>query len=236
METSILDSYEAISRKAAEIITRQLEKNKDLLFCAATGNTPTRTYELLAAEYTKRPELFARMRILKLDEWGGIPLDDPGTCEYYLQTHLLAPLQIDPQRYLSFQSDPADPEAECRRIQDLLKKNGPIDCCLLGLGTNGHIGLNEPATSLQPGYHLARLSASTLQHSMVAAMKRPPSYGLTIGMADLLQARTILLLVSGSSKKSITRELLLGKVTTNLPASFLWLHGNTICLLDKEAV
>ena len=236
MEINILDSYEEISRKAASIITRQLEKNGDMLFCAATGNSPTGTYELLAGEYTTRPELFTRMRVLKLDEWGGIPINDPGSCDSYLQTHLLSPLHIDPQRYLSFQSDPSDPELECRRMQDQLKAAGPIDLCLLGLGTNGHIGLNEPASSLQPGCHIARLSASTLQHSMVARMARPPSYGLTIGMADILQARTVLILVSGPSKKSITRDFLSGKLTTSLPGSFLWLHDNAICLLDKESV
>src|SRR4030081_2635355 len=72
MEISILDSYEEISRKAASIITRQLEKNGGMLFCAATGNTPAGTYELLAGVYATKPELFARMRVLKLDEWGGI--------------------------------------------------------------------------------------------------------------------------------------------------------------------
>lgn len=236
MEINILDSYEEISRKAASIITRQLEKNPDLLFCATTGSSPKGTYELLAGEYTTRPELFARMRVLKLDEWGGIPINDPATCESYLQTHLLSPLQIDPQRYLSFQSDPSDPELECRRMQERLTAAGPIDLCLLGLGTNGHIGLNEPAASLQPGCHIARLADSTLQHSMVARMDKPPSYGLTIGMADILQARTILILVSGPAKKIATREFLSEKLTTSLPASFLWLHENTICLLDKELV
>jgi galactosamine-6-phosphate isomerase len=236
MKIDILDSHEEVSRKAAAIITQQLAVNKELLLCAATGNTPGRTYELLAGEYRDRPDLFAHMRVLKLDEWGGLPMNDPGTCESYLQTRLLAPLRITPSRYLSFRSDPADPEMECGKIRGELSAAGPIDCCVLGLGTNGHIGFNEPAASLQPGCHIARLSATTLQHSMVAAMGRQPAYGLTLGMADILQARTILLLITGPSKREIARELLSKKVTTSLPASFLWLHENTICLLDKEAV
>ena len=236
MEIEILNSYEEISRKASAIITRQLEIKRDMLLCAATGNTPARTYQLLAGQYVRKPEDFAAMRVLKLDEWGGIPMNDPGTCESYLNTRLLSPLQITGERYLSFCSDAPDADLECRRIQRELMKAGPIDCCLLGLGMNGHIGFNEPATFLQPGCHIAQLSETTLQHSMVAAMGRPPSYGLTLGMADILQARMILLLVSGSAKKDITRELLSKKVTTSLPASLLWLHGNTICLLDKEAV
>lgn len=236
MEIEILNSYEEISRKASAIITRQLESKKDMLLCAATGNTPTRTYELLAGQYIHRPEDFAAMQVLKLDEWGGIPMNDAGTCESYLNTRLLSPLQITSERYFSFCSDTPNPDLECRRIQGELTKAGPIDCCVLGLGMNGHIGFNEPAAFLQPGCHVAQLSETTLHHSMVTAMSRQPSYGLTLGMADILQARRILLLVSGSAKKEITRELLSKKVTTSLPASLLWLHGNTICLLDREAV
>ncbi|HTI07356.1 MAG TPA: galactosamine-6-phosphate isomerase, partial [Puia sp.] len=232
---SVLDSYKEISREAAGFITRQLEANKAMLLCAATGNTPSGTYERLVEEYDKRPALFDAMRVLKLDEWGGIPMTDPGSCEAYLQARLLSPLRITGDRYLSFRSDAPDPEVECKRVQKELEKAGPIDCCVLGLGLNGHIGLNEPAGSLQPGFHLAQLSEGTLGHSMVAAMNRRPSYGLTLGMADILQARTILLLISGKDKRNITGELLSKKITTSLPASFLWTHPNTICLLDKEA-
>jgi len=236
MEISILDSYEEISRRAAAIITGQLEKKKDLLLGAATGSTPGRTYDLLAEEYGRRPQLFAGMRVLKLDEWGGLRMTDAGTSESYLQERLLSPMGIPPSRYISFASDPADPDLECERMQGELAMAGPLDCCVLGLGLNGHIGFNEPAAFLQPGFHKARLAEATLQHSMVAAMERRPQYGLTLGVGDILQARTILLLISGPAKKDITRELLSKKVTPDLPASFLWLHAHTICLLDKDAV
>jgi galactosamine-6-phosphate isomerase len=236
MEMSILDSYDEISQKAAAIITRQLEAKKDTLLCTATGNSPTGTYGILAKEYTHRPGLFDEVRVLKLDEWGGVPIEDPGTCESYLQTRLLTPLQIPASRYLSFESNPVDPDRECTRMQAVMAAAGPIDCCVLGLGLNGHLALNEPAPELQPHFHLARLTDSTLQHSMVTAMGQRPSYGLTLGMADILRSRLILLLVSGPAKKKITLELLSKKVRTGLPASFLWLHPNTICLLDKDTV
>ena len=235
MEINILDSYEELSQRAADIILRQLDVKKDLLLCAATGNTPGKTYELLGEECARRPERFTDMRVLKLDEWGGLPATDPGSCEYYLQTRLIAPLNIDDRRYISFRNDPADPQEECMRIQGQLSEAGPIDCCLLGLGLNGHIGFNEPASFLQPGCHIARLSTTTLQHPMVATANRQPACGLTLGMADILQARMILILISGSSKKEIAREFLSRRVTAELPASFLWLHANVICLLDNQA-
>lgn len=235
MEIKILDSYEEISRQAAAIITGLLEKKNDLLLAAATGSTPGRTYDLLAEEYRHRPGLFDHLRVLKLDEWGGIDIDDPGTSESYLQSRLLTPLRIDARRYISFASDPADPEEECKHMREKLAAAGPIDCCVLGLGLNGHVGFNEPASFLQPSFHKAQLADGTLQHSMVAAMKRRPSYGLTLGIGDILNARTVLLLVNGAPKKNITKELLSKKVTTECPASFLWLHNNAICLLDKQA-
>lgn len=235
MQITILDTYEDLSRQAAAIILRQLEEKKDMLLCAATGNTPDRTYALLGEEYGRRPGLFDDLRVLKLDEWGGLPMTDPATCEQYLRTRLIAPLGIDDRRYISFCSQPDDPLEECRRIQGRLSEAGPIDCCVLGLGVNGHIGFNEPAAFLQPGCHVAQLSPTSLQHTMVANANGRPSYGLTLGVADILQAGMVLLLVSGPSKKEITRDLLLQRVTPGLPASFLWLHPNAICLLDKQA-
>ena len=120
-------------------------------------------------------------------------------------------------------------------MQAELAKAGPIDCCVLGLGINGHLGFNEPAEYLHPGCHIARLSPTTLQHTMVGDMTSRPSYGLTLGMADILQAKMVLILISGSSKKEITREFLSERVTAELPASFLWLHPNAVCLLDRAA-
>lgn len=235
MEINILNSHEDLSQRAAAIILAQLDAKKDMLLCAATGNSPTRTYELLGEEHRRRPERFANMRVLKLDEWGGLPMTDPGTCEYYLRTRLLAQLNVDDQRYISFRSNPKDPQAECQRIQGQLSEAGPIDCCILGVGINGHIALNEPATFLQPGCHVARLASTTLEHTMLAASNRP-SFGLTLGVADILKAKMILVLVSGPSKKEMMREFLLQRITPEFPASFLWLHSNTVCLLDQQAM
>ena len=234
MKITVLDSYEEISCSAASIITSELEKNKQLMICAATGNSPTRTYEILQQTYRSRPALFSAVNIIKLDEWGGIPMDHKGTCESYLQTHLIGPLAIDHSRYISFFSNPENPQVECDRIKNELDKRGPIDICILGLGMNGHIALNEPADSLKPRAHVATLSASSLTHPMISGTQQP-SYGLTLGVADIFQSKMILMLISGSKKKEVTRELLSAKITTQFPASLLYLHSNTICLVDKDA-
>jgi galactosamine-6-phosphate isomerase len=235
MKIHVPDSYEDLSRQAADILIRQLEGKKDLLFCAATGNTPDGVYSLIKEEYQRRPELFDGLKVIKLDEWGGVPMEDPGTCESYLQNRLIEPLHLESSRYISFQSDPKDPALECRRIQDQLENIGSIDVCLVGLGMNGHLALNEPAGFLEPDIHVAKLSAASLTHSMVSEMNRKPSYGLTLGMRSILESELIVMLVNGKKKKEIARAFLSGKVTTQLPASFLWLHPNVICCIDREA-
>ncbi|MEO6963893.1 MAG: hypothetical protein ABIY90_18135, partial [Puia sp.] len=106
MKINVLDSYEDLSMLAADILVRQLEEKKDLMFCAATGNSPDGVYSLITEEYKQRPELFDGLKVIKLDEWGGVPMEDPGTCESYLQSRLIKPLLLDSSRYISFQSDP----------------------------------------------------------------------------------------------------------------------------------
>lgn len=236
MKIDICQSYSELSQKACDVILYELKWKENLLLCAATGNSPTGTYQLLAEQYGKQPEFFKELRIVKLDEWGGIPMDAPGTCESYLQAHLIQPLELEESRYLSFNSSPYDPQQECSRVQDQLKKEGPIDLCILGLGMNGHLAFNEPADFLQPQAHVASLSASSLEHSMASEMVLKPTYGLTLGMSDILQSKIILILISGAQKRNITNKFLSEKITTLVPASFLWLHPNVICLVEKNAM
>ncbi len=236
MVIDILDTYQELSLKAKDIIVREINKNKKLLLCAATGGSPASTYELLGEEYLKRPKLFEQLRIIKLDEWGGIPMNHPATCESYLQTHLIQPLQIGESRYISFESSPSDPRLECEKIQEQLENAGPIDLCILGLGMNGHLALNEPAEFLQPHCHIAELSSMSLQHQMISEMEIKPAYGLTLGMADILQSKKILMLINGSQKRSIVNKFLSKNITSSLPASFLWLHPDVICLITKDAI
>lgn len=235
MQLEICKSFEAVSQRANDIVAAELQRHRALMLCAATGGSPTRLYELMVEEAGRQPELYSEFTVLKLDEWGGVAMTHPGTCESYLREHLTGPLQIPGSRYIAFQSDPADPEAECERIQQALEQKGPIDICILGIGMNGHIALNEPAPSLHAHCHVARLSEQSLQHPMISGDTEKPGYGLTLGMADIFNSRLILLLINGSKKKEITRAFLEQKISTELPASLLWLHPNVICLIDEDA-
>lgn len=236
MNIETVSSYMEMSQKANELILRAIEKKNSLLLCAATGSSPVGTYQMMANEFEHNSGLFSGLRVIKLDEWGGIPSTWPGTCEAYLQKYLIQPLQISANRYISFNSNPTNPAKECETVNGRLKREGPIDVCILGLGRNGHLALNEPADFLQAHCHVANLSASSLQHQMISEMSEKPSFGLTLGMADIMASKRILLLVSGNEKKDITNQFLSKKINTFLPASFLWLHPNVICLINNESV
>lgn len=218
-------SVAELNKLVSELIIKELAKAQHTLFCTATGNSPTGIYRLLAEK--KNAIDAKKLSIIKLDEWYGLPMDHPATCEYYLQQHLLKPLGIS--SYTAFDSKASDAEAECGRINQYLAKNGPIDLCLLGLGQNGHIAFNEPADFLQPHAHLAPLSETSLTHTMIQNSGADVKYGFTLGMADILQSRKILLPVFGKNKKDIMQQLSEGKISSRLPASFLWLHPDVEC-------
>lgn len=232
---TVTENYEAMSRQAADRILAALTAKPDLLLCAAGGSSPARTYQLLAEQHRRNPAAFARLRVIKLDEWGGLRMDDPGSCETQLRTTLIEPLGLTADRCFGFNNEAAEPEAECERIRRRLAVEGPIDLCLLGLGVNGHVAMNEPAASLRPFAHVAPLTEHSLRHPMLARSKVAPSHGLTLGLAEILAAREILLLVSGTSKRAPLEHLMKRNLTTEFPASFLWLHPNWTVLCDREA-
>lgn len=232
---SISDDYEGLSRLAADRILAALARQPKLLLCAAGGSSPARTYELLAAAHQRDPASFRTLRLVKLDEWAGLGPDDPGSCTAQLRAALIEPLALSEERCFGFRGEAVPSETECERIHERLAAEGPIDVCVLGLGLNGHIAMNEPAASLQPFSHVARLSEESLRHPMLAQTKTKPAHGLTLGMAEILASREIRLLVSGAGKRAALQRLLRREITTAFPASFLWLHPNCTVLCDRAA-
>jgi galactosamine-6-phosphate isomerase len=234
MTPQIFADYESLSRFAADLLIDRLRERPEALFCLATGGTPLLAYSLFAERCAAEPKLAERLRVIKLDEWGGMAMDDPASCEQHLRRTLIEPLGLR-DRYISFDSEAADPPVECARIASWLADHGPIDICVLGLGVNGHLGFNEPATILQPHAHVAQLSAESLGHTMLDRARSRPTHGLTLGMADILQARQVVLLVSGPTKRAPLQRLLGGQISTGFPASLVWLHSDVRLLCDAAA-
>lgn len=236
MKIQYCNDYNALSQLSCDSIVSDLRKRPRQMICMSTGNSPTGTYERLVNVFNDHPKYFDELIIAKLDEWGGIDPNEPSSCESYIQEKIVQPLGIPQNRYISFQSNPDSPKKECDRIQIEIQKKGPIDICILGLGQNGHIGFNEPAYTLTPNCHIAELTADSLNHQMINTLNKKPTYGLTLGMADILQSKKIILLLTGAKKKEVIKKLLSKQITTKLPASFLWLHNQVECYIDAKSV
>jgi galactosamine-6-phosphate isomerase len=235
LQFDVAKSYEEMSRRAEEYIIAELKRRPSLILCASAGGTPRGLYELLAERGQGQPRLFSKMRVLQIDEWGGLPRNHPASCESDLQSKLLQPLGIGKQRYTGFRTEAKNPAAECAKIARWLASNGPIDICILGLGVNGHVAMNEPGAFLKPHTHIAELTESSLNHPMLRDLERKPSHGLTLGMSDILASKLVLLLVNGPHKADALKQLRGQAVTTQFPASFLWLHPRARVLCDGQA-
>ncbi len=222
MRITRVADYQELSALAASHVLQAVKAKPDLLFCAATGGSPTGMY----AEMAKEKTAYRQMRVIKMDEWGIIPLTHPDSCESYLQKHLLGPMDIPAERYVSFDPNSSEPEIEIQRIESYIQANSPMDVCILGLGKNGHIAFNEPAPYLQAGFHKATLAESTIQHDPALSQGAEPAFGWCVGMQGILQSKKIIFLVTGKGKEAALEQILTQQISTDCPASFLWLHPN----------
>ena len=230
MNINYFSNVEAMSSKAAAIVLEEVQRKPNLLLCAATGSSPKLLYQNLAKENQKQKQLFDKTRIIPLDEWIELP-SPKGSCHAYIKAHILSPLQISENRYFGFNGAAKRLDDECDRIQELLIREGPIDLCVVGLGKNGHLGFNEPASTLQLYCHVANLAAQSQEHSMIESTSVKPTKGLTLGMQDILNAKRIILLVSGAGKEAVIEQLLSGEITNDCPATWLWKHDHVDCLV-----
>lgn len=222
-----------MSQKGSEIVLREIDRKPDLLFCVASGGSPAGLYEEMVKKYHQKPDFFSHLRVIKLDEWGGLEDGSVFSSEYDVQRKLIEPLKIDFTRYLTLDPNSQNPGVECARVQQKLEEIGPIDICILGIGVNGHIALNEPAAKLQMDCHVEKLAESTLNNGMIKSLSQPPTYGMTLGVGNLLFSKRILLFVSGKGKKNALEQLLKREITTEFPASLLWLHPSVDLLIDQ---
>ena len=228
MKINAVANYQELSVLASSFIVDEIKQNPDLLFCAATGGSPTGMY----AEMVKQKSLFNQMRVIKMDEWGIIPSSHPDSCESYLEKHLLGPLEIPSSRYVSFDPNVSDAASEIQRVESYIQANSPMDICILGLGKNGHIAFNEPAPFLQAGFHKATLDESTIQHDPALSQGSEPAFGWCVGMQGILQSKKIIFLVTGKGKEAALKQILTKQISTDCPASFLWLHPNVELITD----
>ena len=161
-----VENYTALSERASEYLLAVIRSKPNAVICLATGATPLLTYHYLVEKIHQQQVDVSQLTFVKLDEWVDLPLTMPGTCETFLQQHIVQPLGLREDQLISFRSEEIN-ETECERVTNLIARKGGLDLCVLGLGKNGHLGLNEPGESLQPACHISQLDARTQQHEML---------------------------------------------------------------------
>ena len=237
MSTSIefikFSSHLDMSQAAANYIVNQVRGKKRFTLCPAAGKTPRLAYQKLVQRKMAPANPFKQTQIIMLDEWVGLPREHPASCRSQIMEDLIVPLGL--KNNFLFNAE-QNPEHEINRLNQTRGAMNPIDLCILGLGVNGHIGLNEPAEKLQPFCHKAVLSKESSSHQMLKDLDEPPIYGLTLGMQDILQSVNILLLVSGPTKKKAFKTLRKQRIGTWFPASFLWLHPAVSCFYTRDVL
>lgn len=229
--------YEELSKKAAKIITGEINHNKHLVLGLATGSTPVGTYQELVKNYDNKLVTFKYTKAFFLDEYC---LSHPRLFEYsnkyFLEYNFFSKINIEPENVFGFDQRIEESEKTIAQMDQHLAEN-PIDIMLLGIGQNGHIGYNEPGCSFESTTHLSKLSYKTrlANQRFFSFADEVPSYAITLGIKNILDAKKIILLASGSSKAEAIKELLSLKISTDFPASSLIHHPDVTIIIDEDA-
>lgn len=230
--------YHDMSRKAAGIISAQIIMKPDCVLGLATGSTPIGAYEQLVAWYQKGDLDFSGVTTVNLDEYRGITRDNEQSYYYFMNDKLFSKVNIDPNR--TFLPDGMEPDSKkaCEDYNRIIASVGGVDLQLLGLGHNGHIGFNEPGTAFEAQTHCVALTESTIKANkrFFGSEEQVPKEAYTMGIKTIMQARRILVVVSGADKAAILKEAFFGPIEPKVQASVLQLHNDVTVVADEAAL
>jgi glucosamine-6-phosphate deaminase len=235
---TVLQNSDAVGRALARSIADALREKAGLVLGLATGRTPVDAYAELRRMHQEGEGDWSRASTFNLDEFAGIDARHPGSFRQFMQRHLFDGVNIDPARIHFLNGAAADLDAECDRYEEAIHLTGGIDLQVLGIGSNGHIGFNEPGDELIARTHRVRLLASTRRDNAPLFGDDPsrvPAEALSMGIGTILQARRIVLVATGAKKADCIAQTVNGRITTRVPASVLQGHRDVEVLLDPAA-
>lgn len=235
MQVKVYPDYETLSAHTADLIIQYINQKPTSLICIASGHTPIGVFQKLKLAIDQKKVNLSSCTFLSLDEWLGIDPTDSGSCLSMLQRDCFIPLQLKPEQIHYFNVKAPDLLQECNRINDLIEKNGGLDVMLVGVGTNGHIGMNEPGTSFESLAHVSELAEETKtvgQKYFTATTTL--SQGITLGLSHLQQARLPIVMANGSRKAAILAKALKGDATEQIPVSIVHRIPQVWVMLDQE--
>lgn len=237
MKIYIVENYDELSKKAAEIIAKEIKIKNNIVLGLATGSTPEGMYAELVKMYDKGEIDFSNTCTFNLDEYYGLEDDHEQSYHYFMNKHLLKKINIDKDNTNIPSGCTDEVEKFCKEYDEKIEAEGGIDLQLLGIGVNGHIGFNEPGNHFVGETHIVDLTEDTLDANarFFETPDEVPKKAITMGMKSILNSKKVLLIASGSGKAEAMYMALKGPITPEVPASILQLHNDLIVLVDKEA-
>jgi len=217
----------------AALFVERMSARPDLRVCLPTGLTPVPVYDCIARTVERGEASFSRAEVFLLDEFGGVPPEDPGRCDRMLERDLISRIDLPASQFHRFDLS-GDLEATCRAYEAAIGEG--VDLALLGIGTNGHLGMNEPGSTPDSLTRRVDLAPSTISASArYFSHDRLPTWGVTMGIGTLRRSREIWILATGRAKAAIVRETLHGPMTHAVPATLLRDHPSVSLIVDDDA-
>ena len=237
MKVYIGKNYEEMSRIAANVLSAQVMMKPDCVLGLATGSTPIGTYKVLIERCAAGDLDFSQVKSINLDEYVGLSGEHDQSYRYFMNNNLFNHINIDKANTNVPNGLAEDVDAECARYNDVINTLGPIDIQVLGMGHNGHIGFNEPDDHFPLETHKVDLAQSTIDANarFFASADEVPRQALTMGIKTIMQAKKVLVVVSGKDKAEIVKKAFTGPVTPQVPASILQMHSDVILVADEAA-
>ena len=230
--------YEHMSRVTANLLSAQVIMKPDCVLGLATGSTPVGAYKQLVQWFQKGDLDFSEVTSVNLDEYKGLSPENDQSYRYFMNHNLFDHINI--RKDHTFVPNGREPDAEkaCDDYNKIIHDLGGIDLQLLGLGNNGHIGFNEPSSSFEKETHCVDLTQSTIDANarFFSSLSEVPRQAYTMGIQTIMQAKKIVVAVSGQGKASIVKEAFFGPITPQVPASVLQFHSDVTVVGDEAAL
>ena len=236
VELLVFETYQKMSEKAADALIKLIKEKPNAIVSPASGNSPEGLYKNFVEKVKQENIDVSDLFFVGLDEWMEMNGSDEGSCRFYLNAQLFFPLKINEERIAFFDGRAQDPVAECHRIDKAISEHNGIDLAIVGLGMNGHVGMNEPGTSPALHAHISEIDPVTAAVGQKYFKEKTNlSSGITLGIANLMEAKNIMLIVNGGKKAEILKKVLEEEISQELPASFLRNHSNFTVYADAAA-
>lgn len=234
MQIEVFKDPQELAEHTAQFIINLVREKPTATLILTSGDTPVKTYKKIVE--LALPGDFDQATVIGLDEWVGVPATSEGSCRYIVEENLLKPLNVNPSQYTFFDSMTNDLQSECERVDKLIFEKGGVDFIIVGVGLNGHIGLNEPGTSFDLYCHVSKLAEITISTGQKYFNQSTElTQGITIGLKHLLDAEIAIMIATGDRKAEIIHEVVLQDPNINLPATVFKKHNNGHIWIDKAA-